>query len=181
MENLNRIRKRREKAKINLLINFTGKREWLRSFPFRVFEMDFIQATESILGDLLKDFDPDKAWIEAVESATPLILELLTKKQLGNEGEGIDGDGNSLGDYAPFTVNIRQSFGLQTDHISLEFTGQFLRGMDVLPTLTGWRIIKDEDRYEELTVDLNFPESIIDLTKENEQIVFEEIRRNYGN
>lgn len=141
--------------------------------------MDFLTGTLNVLREIA-EFDADKAWIEAVEAATPLILELLTKKQLGNEGEGIDGDGNSLGEYAPFTVNIRQPLGLQTDHVSFEFTGKFLNGMDVIPTLTGWRIYKDEERHRELTVDLNFSDTYINLTKENEQIVFDEIRKNYG-
>ena len=140
--------------------------------------MDFLQSTISILEDGTR-YNPDKAWTISVEGATPEILRLITKVQLGNEGLGIDGDGNDLGEYAPFTVNVRQSFGLQTDHISLEFTGEFLGNMDVIPTLTGWSIFKDEERYDELTQDLNFPESIIELTTEHEDIVFKLIRQYY--
>jgi hypothetical protein len=140
--------------------------------------MDFLQSTLSILEEGTR-YNPDRAWTISVEGATPEILRLITKVQLGNEGQGIDGDGNDLGDYAPFTVNVRQNFGLQTDHISLEFTGEFLRGMDVVPTLTGWVITKDEERYNELTNELNFPESIIDLTVEHQEIVFKLIRQYY--
>jgi len=140
--------------------------------------MDFLEGTLSLLSEGVK-YNPDLAWTISVEGATPEILRLITKVQLGNEGEGIDGDGDSLGEYAPFTVDVRQSFGLQTNHISLEFSGEFLRGMDVIPTLTGWTIFKDEERYDELTNELGFSETFIELTDEHEQIVFKLIRQYY--
>lgn len=140
--------------------------------------MDFLQSTVSILEQGTK-YNPDRAWIEAVEAATPEILRLITKVQLGNEGQGIDGDGNTLGYYAPFTIDVRSSFGLQTDHISLEFSGEFLGNLDVIPSLNGWDIFKDEERYKKLTVELNFSDTILQLTEEHEKIIFPLLRQYY--
>ena len=94
----------------------------------------------------------DRIWLRVMNDreVKELILDLLTNDQLGNTGEGIDGDGDSLGEYAPFTINVRSALGLQTDHISFENTGRYLRSFKVRPTLTGWEITQDEDRYDEL-------------------------------
>lgn len=38
---------------------------------------------------------------------------------------GIDTEGDSLGEYAPKSKELREAAGLQTDHIDLRFTGEF--------------------------------------------------------
>lgn len=140
--------------------------------------MDFLDATLDILQDFV--FDADKAWYNAVdEMVQDLIVHLITKEQLGNQGEGIDGHGNSLGEYSAYTVSLRKELGLQVDHVSFEQTGDYLRSVDVIVTRDGWYYKKDEDRFYELTVLLGFSEDHIMITKENEQKVFELIRENY--
>ena len=38
---------------------------------------------------------------------------------------GVDTEGASLGEYSPYTKQLREAAGLQTDHIDLRFTGEF--------------------------------------------------------
>lgn len=47
---------------------------------------------------------------------------------------GVDSEGINLGDYSPFTAEIRANEGLQTEHIDLRFTGDFQDGMELIPT-----------------------------------------------
>jgi len=152
----------------------------LWSFPFCVLEvMDFLDKTVDFL-ESLASFDVDRAWIEAVDTEVQdLIIHLITKKQLGNDGEGIDGDGFDLGEYTAFTVAVRSELGLQTDHVSFEQTGQYLESVGVVITTNGWEILKDEDRFQELTAELGFSDQHMKLTKEHEKIVFELIRKNH--
>ena len=123
----------------------------------------------------------DRIWLRVMNDreVKELILDLLTNDQLGNTGEGIDGDGDSLGEYAPFTINVRSALGLQTDHISFENTGRYLRSFKVRPTLTGWEITQDEDRYDELVNELGFSETHNELTTENKLKVYPLIRVKY--
>lgn len=141
--------------------------------------MDLIEEIiESI--DELEKFDFDKAWLQSIdEEVLDLILELLTKKQLGNQGEGISGDGLDLPEYTPFTINIRSDLGLQTDHMSLEFSGQYLEETDVQPTITGWTITYDEERFDELVFEVGISDTHMTLTEENKQIVYRLIRQKY--
>ncbi|MFT5450526.1 MAG: hypothetical protein ACI9N9_000003 [Enterobacterales bacterium] len=128
-----------------------------------------------LLDDIVRDLkkltrlDLDKAWFRTMNDpeVKELILDLLTNDQLGNQGEGIDGDGDSLGEYAPFTINVRSALGLQTDHVSFENTGKYLRSFRVKPTLTGWEITQDNDRYDELVNELGFSDTHNELTIEN--------------
>lgn len=141
--------------------------------------MDFLDKTLDYL-ESIATFDADAAWRFAVdEMVQDLIIHLITKNQLGNQGEGIDGDGEDLGEYAPFTVSVREEIGLQVDHVSFEQTGDYLGSVDVVITNNGWEILKDEERFYKLTEELGFSDQHMKLTKENEQIVFELIRENY--
>ena len=141
--------------------------------------MDFLQSTLSILKEGI-GFDPDRAWLFSMDHETQdLILHLLTKKQLGNEGEGIDGDGKELKEYTSFTKFSRASAGFQIDHTSFEVTGRYLNETDVGVINSGWVILKDEDRFFELTEDLGFSDQHMKLTSENEQTVFKMIREKY--
>ena len=123
----------------------------------------------------------DRLWMLVMNDreVKELILDLLTNDQLGNTGEGIDGDGDSLGEYAAFTVDVRQALGLQTDHISFEQTGKYLRSFRVKPNLTGWEITQDDDRYNELVNELGFSETHNELTIENRNKVYPLIRVKY--
>ena len=60
------------------------------------------------------------------------ILDYIREKQLFQQG--IDGKGNKLLEYKPFTVTIKRRKGQPTDRTTLEDTGSFYRGFDLIFT-----------------------------------------------
>lgn len=118
------------------------------------------------------NLDANKAWFVVVDRKTQdEIIRLNTQEQLGNSGEGIDALGDSLGEYAPLTVSLRRAEGLQTDHVSFEFTGGYLRSWRVEVTSDAILIHVDGDRYKELVNDLRFSKDHVGLTDENISIL----------
>ena len=139
--------------------------------------MDLLDDIIDFLDELIA-IDFDTAWFKAVdEEVQDLVIRLNTEEQLGKGG--IDADGNSLGDYAPFTVNVRSDLGLQTDHIDFKVTGDYWRSFDVLVDKNGYTVVSDTERFEELVNELGFTSRHLGLTKENEQKVFKLIREKY--
>ena len=128
----------------------------------------------------ITNIDLDKAWDDSMSTEVlDLILELLTTKQLGNQGEGISGDGNDLPEYTPFTISVRSDARLQVDHMSLSFTGDYLEETDVNTTNDGWVILKNEERFRKLVEDVGVSDTHMTLTRENKEIVFVIIRENH--
>ncbi len=60
------------------------------------------------------------------------ILDYIREKQLFEKG--IDGKGNKLLEYKPFTVAIKRQKGQPTNRTTLEDTGSFYRGFDLIFT-----------------------------------------------
>jgi hypothetical protein len=68
---------------------------------------------------------------------TDLIIELNTKNQLYDKG--VNSKNELLGEYSPFTKQLKQEKGQITDHVTLNDTGAFynsfsvfLRGRDLI-------------------------------------------------
>lgn len=122
----------------------------------------------------------DSAWFNSVDAKTrQLIIDLNTKDQLGQQG--IDSKDNSLGEYAPLSVEIRLGLGLQVGHIDFKITGEYWGSWEVEVTKNAIIINVDENRFSELVNDLNFSEDHVGLTKRNMAIVTALIRENYIN
>ena len=99
------------------------------------------------------------------EDVRKLIIHLNTVIQLGESG--IDSEEDSLGDYAPFTVDVRSSLGLQTGHVDFKVTGEYWGSWTVEVVGDEIQISVDKDRFDELTDDLNFSDTHVGLTEEN--------------
>jgi len=117
------------------------------------------------------------AWKFSIDQKVKqFIISLNTHEQLGDEG--IDSLGNSLGDYRPFTVQVRSSLGLQTDHVDFKVTGDYWRSWEVEVTNDGMIIRVDEERFDELVNELRFSEDHVGLTDENWIRIQEMIKQN---
>lgn len=99
------------------------------------------------------------------EKARKLIIELNTDDQLGLDG--IDSLGDTLGEYAPFTVEQRRALGLQTGYIDFKVTGDYWNSWRVRVNASSFTIEVDRDRFDELVNQLNFSEDHVGLTSEN--------------
>lgn len=103
------------------------------------------------------------------------IIDLVRWEQLYNKG--IRGDGFSLGQYAPLTLELKKDSML--DHITLHETGQFYSTFNIQLNATDFIIDADStgkedaqgrnlfDRYD------NYNGDLLGLTEEN-MILFEE-------
>lgn len=60
------------------------------------------------------------------------ILDYIREKQLFDEG--IDGKGNKLLGYKPFTIGIKRQKGQPTNRTTLFDTGNFFKGFDLIYT-----------------------------------------------
>lgn len=92
------------------------------------------------------------------------IIELNTEEQLYDKG--IDSKGNDLGEYSPYTKQIKSEKGQRFDHITLKDTGEFYKSFVVKPNKKGFKITAnpnkdDTDLFREFGVD------IVGLTKES--------------
>lgn len=97
-----------------------------------------------------------------------LIIRLNTEDQLYNKG--IDSRGRELGNYSPFTIEIKIEKGQRYDHITLNDTGDFYKSFRVL--LNG-SDIKIDYNDEGKGLALDWGEDIIGLTEENLQRVID--------
>lgn len=60
------------------------------------------------------------------------ILDYIREKQLFEQG--IDGKGEKLLEYKPFTIAVKSQKGQPTNRVTLEDTGSFYRGFDLIFT-----------------------------------------------
>ena len=94
------------------------------------------------------------------------ITQLNTKNQLFDKGE--DSLGVSLGEYSPFTQQIKVSKGQRVDHITLNDTGEFYESFMVTPFRNGFLItadpVKDDDNLF-----VEYGEEIVGLNDENKR------------
>lgn len=92
------------------------------------------------------------------------IIRLNTREQLFQKG--IYSDGNSLGEYSPFTVEVKKKKGQRHDHITLEDTGDFYGSFKVSADRISITIdanpIKDDNNLFD-----DFGEDILGLTDES--------------
>lgn len=126
-----------------------------------------------------QNLDKNLTWIESMdEQVQDEIIRLNTEDQLGDKG--IDSLDQSLGDYAPFTVRVRSSLGLQTDHIDFKVTGEYWESWDTEVRRDVLVITVNESRYDELVNDLGFSPDHVGLTIANwDKVIREYIQPNW--
>lgn len=118
---------------------------------------------------------PERAWKESIDrEVKEHIIQLNTEDQLGEEG--IDSKGSSLGQYRPFTVQVRTSLGLQVGHVDFRVTGEYWDSWKVRTTKNGFTILVDRNRYSELVNDLRFSEDHVGLTDQNLRFIGRMVR-----
>lgn len=122
----------------------------------------------------VESLDENQLWIDSVTvDVQDEIIRLNTQVQLGEEG--IDADGQSLGEYAPLSIAIRTDLGLQTSFIDFKITGFYWDSFDTEVNENDIEIRVDEPRFSELVDDLLFSENHVGLTEENMKIIQEMI------
>lgn len=135
-------------------------------FAFNMFE--FVALNKMFAK--AKSLDEGKAWVFAIDDGVQKkVIELNTEVQLGDDG--IDSLGDSLGEYAPFTVNERSSLGLQTGHIDFKVTGDYWRSWRVNVTSNAIIITVDSSRFDELVNELSFAPEHVGLTETSLEVI----------
>jgi len=74
----------------------------------------------------LDQIDLSQVALKIVQSEIHVALDLNTEEQLF--GRGIDSEGNSLGEYAPFTIELKKRKGQRYDHVTLSDERDFYQG-----------------------------------------------------
>jgi hypothetical protein len=128
--------------------------------------------------------DESKAFVFAVDSnVKQLIIDLNTKNQLGEDGIDIKGD--SLGEYADFTIQKKETEGVGvgsiTDHITFYDTGDYWKSWMVTVNRSAITISVNEAKFAELVGDLGFDPEHVGLTKENMNKLTAKMLINYQN
>jgi hypothetical protein len=109
----------------------------------------------------------------SIISAKAIIIDTITDNQLYEKG--IDGTGQSLGEYAAVTIEIKKEKGQRFDHITLRDEGDFHSAFRMDATAYGAEIYSDDVKAGVLK--RLFTSKIYDLTKENQtEINQEEIK-----
>jgi len=100
------------------------------------------------------------------EDVQETIIELNTIDQLFNQG--IDSDGQSLGDYSQFTIKQKRADGLPYDRVTLRQDGEFYGSFNIIPEQDGFTIDADPIKpSQDLTE--TYGEAIIGLTSESKE------------
>lgn len=106
---------------------------------------------------------------------------------LNTEGEqtsqlynlGIDSEGNSLGEYSPYTIQFKVDKGQRFDHITLKDTGDFYETFKVKPNKKGFELVanpnKDDDNLFEI-----YGKEIVGLTDENQKLLIAFVEEDFN-
>ncbi len=102
-----------------------------------------MEALELMLKKFIRSANVDKIMSEVLrdERLKDYIIE-LNQSQLYESGT--DSNGQSLGQYQPYTVEIKRKKGQRTDHITLKDTGRFYNSFRIRVKSDGFEIhVKD--------------------------------------
>lgn len=126
-----------------------------------------MQTVEDLIEklDALPEFVEKTADDEILNNEEDILN--LNKSQLTKLG--IDSEGQKLGEYSPFSVEVRKKAGLQTKFIDLNFTGESQKSMELNLNANGeYEINAPEKKWS----DERWPDAI-GLTNDNEDKVTE--------
>jgi len=100
------------------------------------------------------------------------IIDLNTEGETTSQlyNLGVDSEGNSLGEYSPYTIQFKVDKGQRFDHITLKDTGDFYETFKVKPKKRGFELVanpnKDDDNLFEI-----YGKEIVGLTKDNQKLL----------
>lgn len=115
------------------------------------------------------------AWKFAIdEDVKDEIIRLNTQEQMFDQG--IDKDGNTLGDYSDVSVQI---YGKPAGHIRLKDTGHFYDSFKIILDATGLTITADDTSIYDQPLTQIWGNEIIGLTIENLRSLKEWVLPNY--
>ena len=100
------------------------------------------------------------------EDIQEIIIELNTIKQLFEQG--IDSNGQSLGDYSPTTIKMKRADGLPYDRVTLRQDGIFYKSFNIIPESDGFIIDADPIKQSQDLTE-TYGEAIIGLTAESKE------------
>jgi len=127
-----------------------------------------ITAASPFLDKLEKlDANVENEAYRIIAEVQDLILEFVQDKQLLNKG--IDGKGEFLGYYSPYTIALKKLKGEVYTHTTLLDEGDLYEGM-YITARDGKYFIDSSDSKTEMLKD-KYGESIMILTDENNRIV----------
>lgn len=140
---------------LKILLSMFGK---LKSLSEKIQNLD----EDEVIDQLAKD-----------ENLKENIVHYNTQDQLYEKG--IDSEGNSLGDYSPFTRGIKQEKGQRFDHITLKDTGAFYDSFKVVQRPEGLMVEADSNKGDK-DLRVEFGNEIVGLTSESLNKVIQEVR-----
>lgn len=106
------------------------------------------------------------------EDVQEIIINLNTIGQLFNQG--IDSEGQSLGDYSAFTIKKKRADGLPFDRVTLRQDGIFYGSFNIIPEKDGFIIDADPIRgSQDLTE--TYGDQIIGLTSDSKEQLIKSI------
>ncbi len=134
-----------------------------------------LESVKDILNKAI-NLDEVKAWYFAIDiDMQNNIIKLNTIDQLFNDG--IDSLGDSLGEYSPFTVELKKAKGQPTNRITLKDTGDFYKTFKVEVKDDSFFInanpIKDDSNLFD-----DFGSEIVGLTEDNQKKISKTILDN---
>ncbi len=124
-----------------------------------------LKSVKHILNKAIK-LDEVKAWKFAIDvDLKKYIIKLNTIDQLFDDG--IDSLGDSLGEYSPFTVELKKIKGQPTDRITLKDTGKFYKTFKIEVKNDSFFINANPIKEDNNLFD-DFGYEIVGLTEENQ-------------
>lgn len=95
--------------------------------------------------------------------------QIIDRNQEQMYEQGIDSKSESLGEYSPNTIKIKQEKGQRYDHITLNDTGEFYDSMKVVPQGSG-AVISADMQKPDTNLETIYPEAL-GLTEESKEQV----------
>jgi len=139
--------------------------------------IDYSPITDIL--DRAQRLNESDAWLFAFshKDLSEEIIRLNTENQLFEEG--IDSEGRDLGEYRPFTIEVKRKTGLPWDHVTLYQTGEFYASFRVTYDANGFSIDADGDKSDKNLFEV-FGENITGLIPFNMQRIKTLILRYYA-
>lgn len=119
-----------------------------------------------------------KAWRFVIDrEVKDEIIRLITQDQLFSDG--VDGDGDSLGEYSNFTKAIKLSKGQRIDHVTLKDTGAFYDSFRIIVNKDSIDVFADDSSIYDTPLTKMYGLEILGLTEENKGWLFDFLVENY--
>lgn len=130
----------------------------------------------------ITELSPNQLMSQALDDQTmqAQILDLNTESQLYERG--IDADSKSLGGYAPFTIEYKETIAGQmgndtrTANVTLKDTGEFYRSFRFVKAADGFHIEADTEKDGGVDLAYLYGPKILGLTNESRQQIIPDIR-----